>query len=76
MTGRDWIIYILLNGLEDEPMYKDGHLLGFMNPVEAAIKFNVGEATIRTWIKLKRLDAININNVYYIPVNAKCPACK
>ena len=40
MTGRDLIMYILSNGLENEPIYENGKILGFMNEMEAAIKFD------------------------------------
>lgn len=70
-TGRDWIIYILANGLENEPIFKDGRLLGFMTEVEAAIKFDVGPATIRVWVTEGYLPSIRIGNVYYIPANAE-----
>ena len=39
MTGRDLIIYILENNLENEPVYKDGRLLGFLTVTEAAVEF-------------------------------------
>lgn len=47
MTGRDLILYILTNGLEDKPIYEDGKILGFLTATEAAEKFNVGLATIK-----------------------------
>lgn len=73
MTGRDLIIYILQNGLENEPIYENGRILGFMNEIEAAVKFGVSNATIRTWIGLKMLDAVLVGDTYYIPNNAKNP---
>ena len=73
MTGRDLIIYIIQNGLENEPVYEDGKILGFMNELEAAVKFNVTTATIRVWIGLKMLDGVLIGGVWYIPSNAKNP---
>lgn len=73
MTGRDLILYILKNGLEDEPVYENGSILGFMNEMEAAVKFNVNTATIRTWVELKQLDGVSIGNVIYIPINAPNP---
>ena len=73
MTGRDLIIYILSNGLEDEPLYEDGKLLGFMTAMEAAIKFNVGVSTIRVWFDSGLLNGIKIGNEIYIPSNAMSP---
>ena len=73
MTGRDLIIYIIQNGLEDKPVYEDGNILGFMNEMEAAVKFNVSTSTVRVWIGLKMLDGVLIGGVWYIPANAKNP---
>lgn len=73
MTGRDLILYILQNGLEDEPVFEDGIFLGFMNEMEAAIKFGVGTSTIRVWVDMKMLPAIKLGNMLYIPANAEKP---
>lgn len=73
MTGRDLIIYILQNNLEDKPIFEDGRLLGFMNEMEAAIKFDVAVATIQVWCELNMLSGIKIGNKFYIPANAKNP---
>lgn len=70
MTGRELIIYILANGLEDEPIYEDGKILGFITATEAAEKFNVGLTTIKVWINEGMLDGIRIGEELYIPANA------
>ena len=70
MTGRELIIYILSNGLEDELIYEDGKILGFITATEAAEKFNVGLATIKVWINEGTLDGIRIGEELYIPANA------
>ena len=70
MTGRELIIYILANGLEDEPIYEDGKILGFITASEAAEKFNVGLATIKVWVNEGTLDGIRIGEELYIPANA------
>lgn len=71
MTGRDLIIYILQNGLEDANVLEDDRILGFMTVEEAALYFEVGYETVRSWILLKRLEAVWFNDRYYIPSNAK-----
>lgn len=38
MTGRDLILYILENHLEDEQVFEEGNLLGFITIIEAAEK--------------------------------------
>jgi hypothetical protein len=70
MTGRDLIIYILSNGLEDRPIYENGNLLGFITPEEAAEKFNVGVPTVYIWVDLDMLDGVRIGDDLYIPFNA------
>ena len=66
MTGRDLIIYILQNNLEDEEILKDGVLLGLMSESEAAVKFNVGIPTIRLWYALGALTGVQMGNTIFI----------
>lgn len=73
MTGRELIVYILENGLEDEPIIKDGVFVGFMTRIDAAEKFDVGAATVQAWIKLGQLDVIKLDDIVMIPVDAKKP---
>lgn len=73
MTGRDLIIYILQNQLEDEEVYNDGVLLGFMGEIEAALYFGVGPVTIKTWYDRKMIPGIKIGDVIFIPRNVKHP---
>ena len=49
MTGRELILYILENKLEDEIVIKDGIFVWLMDENEAAVKFNVGVPTVRAW---------------------------
>lgn len=69
MTGRELIIYILQNNLEDEPIFKDGKLIGFMTVGETAEKFDVGAATILTWLNLGYMDCVVLGDMIYIPNN-------
>lgn len=73
MTGRELIIHILSNNLEDEPVIKDGKILGFMTSEEAAVKFNVGITTVRIWVDLGMLSGVKIGDTVYIPQNAENP---
>ena len=70
MTGRELIIYILENNLEEEDVFKDGRVLGFMTVSEAAVKFNVGVSTISIWVRLGVIPCIMIGGNVYIPANA------
>lgn len=65
MTGRDLIIYIMSNHLEDEPVYEDGRFLGFMTVGEAAAQMKVGYATVLALIDQGRLDAIRMPDPYF-----------
>lgn len=73
MTGRDLIIYIMQNNLEDEVVLKDGFFVGFMNESEAAAKFGVGVETIRVWYSLRMLDGIKVGEKLYFLKNVPDP---
>ncbi len=73
MTGRDLIIYILENGLEDKPVFEDGRLLGFMTAMETAVKFDVGLATVYIWASMDVLPSVRIGEDLYIYANAQKP---
>ena len=66
MTGRELIIYILENHLEDEPVFKDGKFIGFITAHEAAAKMEVGSATILTLLGQGKLDYISVGGIHYI----------
>lgn len=67
MTGRDLIIYILENHLEDEELFKDGKIPGLLTYEEAAVKFNVGTFTIKAWVDCGYLKSFKIYGRSYIP---------
>lgn len=69
MTGRDLIIYIMQNGLEDKPVFENGTFLGFITEQQFAEKMNVGVATVEAWINLGFLsNVIRVGDVTFIPV--------
>lgn len=70
MTGRELILYILSNGLEDEEVFKDGKFIGFLTAGEAAAKMNVGVATIYVLVSQKKLSGVLVGDTLYIPANA------
>lgn len=72
-TGRDLIIYILKNNLEDKPIYKDGKLLGFVSVYEAAAIANVGVNTIFAWLQLGQIEGVVIGGELFIPADFKSP---
>lgn len=69
MTGRDLILYILSNNLEDEPVFKDGKIIGFITAGQAAHQMGVGVATIYAWIHQGRLDGMIFSDTVYIPAD-------
>ena len=76
MTGRDLILYILENNLENESVVKDGIFIGLMSEEEAAVKFDVGVSTIRVYNTVGLLDGIEIQGKLYFLRNAKNPVEK
>lgn len=67
MKGKDLILYILQNNLEDEEIFQNGRLLGFMTAEEAAVKFGVGTSTIIAWISTGQLQVVKIGDMIFIP---------
>lgn len=65
MTGKELILYILQNNLENTVVLEGGLFIGFMDEQEAATKFNVGAATIRAWYHCKWLEGTKIGDSLY-----------
>lgn len=61
MTGRELIIYIMKNGLEDEEVIKNGVFVGLIGEDEVATRFGVGVNTIKAWHALGRIEGHRIN---------------
>lgn len=73
MTGRELIIYILENGLENEPIFKNGKFVGFKTLTEVAEEMNVGKETVRVWCLLNMLPYVEVDGKFLIPGNYKPP---
>jgi hypothetical protein len=67
MTGKELIMYILRNNLENEIVLTDGVFLGFINESEAAAKFDVGLATIKLWYVLGWINGYMIGDSIFFP---------
>lgn len=65
MTGKELILYILQNNLEDTIVLQDGFFIGFMTEEEAAVKFNVGVETIRAWYNCRWINGTQIGDSLY-----------
>ena len=76
MTGRDLIVYILENGLENEPVFKDGSFIGFISARRAAVMLDTGVETIHAMIKLGQLDSVWVNGGTFIPADLRSPSDK
>lgn len=73
MTGRELIIYILQNSLEDNIVIKDGYFVTLMDEAEAAAKFKVGEATIKAWYDCGMLKGTKIGNSIFFKRDIERP---
>lgn len=65
MTGKELILYILQNNLEDTVVFKNTFFIGIMNEEEAAVKFGVGVATVRAWYNCKMIKGTQIGDSLY-----------
>ena len=66
MSGRELIIYILKNNLEDEELFSEEFWARMPSPMTVAIRFDVGIATVNGWIMDGKLDVIKFNNKTYV----------
>ena len=67
MTGRELIIFILENNFEDVEFTNVCDILGVMTVKQAALKWNTGEATIKTLFELKKIrGGKNGENIYIL----------
>lgn len=76
MTGRELMLYILENGLEDEIVIKDGIFVWLMSEEEAAVKFNVGVETVKAWYVCGMLSGTKIGDHLYFLRNVSDPRKK
>ena len=71
MTGRDLIVLIMTNHLEDEEVFKDGKLIGFMDEKEAAVELEVGIDTVIAMYSLALLPGFVFRDHLYFPTDIK-----
>lgn len=62
VTGKDLIIYILTNNLENEEIFKDGRFIDLISETEAAAMYGVGVETIRAWYSLGYISGIRVGD--------------
>lgn len=67
MTGKDLIIYILENDLEDKSIIdENGIPIWLMTVYDAAVKMNVGISTILTKVIVGEIPSVTIGDTIYI----------
>jgi hypothetical protein len=66
ITGRELILYILENKLEDTPIVLDGGFLNLMTVEQAAVKAGTGVETVLAGITLGLFRGVKIGNQIYI----------
>lgn len=71
MTGKELIMYILQNNLENEPVIQDGKFVGFITMAEAAAQLGVGDQTVLAWVLLGRIPCVTVCGRSFIPANFK-----
>ena len=64
MSGRELIIYIIENGLENEDVFEI--IKAFPTVGDVAVAFGVGTATVEVWLENGCLDGIEFDGVTYI----------
>lgn len=71
MTGRELIVYILTNHLEDKPVFKDGVFVGFVPIGKAAEEMNVGLTSMAVMVDMNHIDYIKAESGVYLPFDYK-----
>ena len=66
MTGRDLIILILNNHIEDVVVFEDLRVLGFYTIEEAAVKLNIGIESVKAQCSIDTIRHIKIGDKHYI----------
>ena len=66
MTGRDLIILILNNHLEDAVVFDDLRALGLYTIEEAAVKLHIGVESIKAQCSIDAIQHFEIGNKTYI----------
>lgn len=69
VTGKELILYILANDLENDPVFDHGRFVGFMTVDEVALKLNIGVAAVCALIEREVLDHICVGTAMFVPAN-------
>jgi hypothetical protein len=69
MTGKELIIYILQNNLENEEVFNNQKFAIFMSEEEAAVALGVGTGAIRAMFEMGMLKGFAFNNSLFLLKN-------
>ncbi len=73
MTGRELIIFIVTNHLEDEYIIENGVFPGFITVEEAAVMWHTGRAIIKGLYKRNKVKGLVVDGEIYIYKNQSNP---
>ena len=73
MTGRELIIYILQNNLEDEEVITNGKIPSLITVEEVAAKFDVGYFTVMAWYMQNMIPTIQIGGKLFFMHDVEDP---
>ena len=62
MTGKQLIMYILENNLENVEIVKDGKIVGLISVDELAARFGVGRYTVLAWYAQDKIKGVMVGN--------------
>lgn len=67
MTGRELIIYILQNNLEDEVV------IDTESVEEVALHYGVGISTVKAWYEMGQINGIKVNDTLHLLRSPRIP---
>lgn len=73
MTGRELVVFIMENHLEDTTIFDGNMLPGLMTLDEAAVKWNSGRNTLKALFEMGKIPGVIIDEKIYIHENTKNP---
>lgn len=73
MTGREIIMFILENNLENTVIFEDTDIPCFMTLEEAAMKWGVGPYSVETFYKMGKIRGFDAGGKIYIYPNQPRP---
>lgn len=76
MTGRELIIFILENNLEDVSIFDGDMLPGLMTLDEAAVKWHSGRNTLKALFEMGKIPGVIIDEKIYIHKSVENPFSK